>query len=200
MKPPPLEESIRKESEEAISAIREKEAAEIREMNEACAAEIEEFKEKAEAEARARIEQERSRLGNKALLERRKFKLCGLDAFIGRMVKEAAGIIRDDPRYKTFLLDRVREAAGAVQGGIEVSLHKEDLSLEGEIVAAVGKAGRNPDVAVREDPAIRWGGCAVRDGSEGRIFNSTIERIYYRNAAAIRREITKILSERGFSF
>ena len=83
---------------------------------------------------------------------------------------------------------------------IEVFLTKADLPLEKEIMEAAGKAGRNPDVAVREDPAIRWGGCAIRDVSEGRIFNSTIDRIYYRDTAAIRREITKILNEKGFSF
>jgi len=200
MKQPLLEESIRKESEEAISAVREKEAAEIKDLDEACAAEIEEFKKKTEAETRARIEQEQSRLENKGLLERRKLKLRGLDAFIGRMVEEAVGIIRNDPRYKTFILDRVREAAGETQGNFEVFLNKDDLPLEEKIMAAAEKVGRNPDVAVREDPAIRWGGCAIRDASEGRIFNSTIDRIYYRNTAAIRREITKILNEKGFSF
>lgn len=200
MKQPPLEESIRKEAEEAVHAVREREAAEIREMDESCAAEIEEFTKKTEAETRARIEQEQSRLENKGLLERRKLKLRGLDAFIGRMVEEAVGIIRNDPRYKTFILDRVREAAGETQGNFEVFLNKDDLPLEEEIMAAAEKVGRNPDVAVREDPAIRWGGCAIRDVSEGRILNSTIDRIYYRDTAAIRREITKILNEKGFSF
>ncbi len=200
MKEPPLEESIRKEAEETVRAVREREAAEIREMDESCAAEIEEFKKKTESETRARIEQERSRLENKGLLERKKLKLRGLEAFIGRMVEEAVGTMRDDPRYKEFFLDRVREAAHEIQAGIEVSLHTADLPLEKEIMAAAGKTGRNPDVAVRADPAIRWGGCAISDGATGRIFNSTIERIYYRQSATIRREITKILNEKGFSF
>ena len=200
MKQQPLEESIRKEAEETVRAVREREAAEIRELNESCAVEIEQFKKKAGAEAQAMIAQERSRLENKGLLERRKLKLCGLEEFIDRMVEEAVGTIRDDPRYREFILDRVRETAREIQVGIGVSLHTEDLSLEGEIMGATKGAGRNPDVTVHADPSIRWGGCAIRDEETGRIFNSTIERIYYRKSAAIRREITKILNEKGFSF
>lgn len=200
MKQGPLEASIIKEAEEAIYAIREKEVLESKALDEACAAEIEEFKKKTEAETGARIEQERSRLESKGLLERKKLKLRGLDEFIDRMVEEAMGIMRADPRYRAFLLDRVRAAAGEIPGGVEISLKEEDLALEKEIRKAAGKKGRNPDVAVRADPAIRWGGCAIRDGSTGRIFNSTIERIYYRKSAAIRREITKILNEKGVSF
>jgi len=200
MKQPPLEESIRKESEEAVRAIREREALEIKQLDEACAAEIEEFKVKTEAEGRAKIEQELSRLENKGILERKKLNLRGLDDFMGRMVKEAVQIIRTGPRYRTFLLDRVRDAAGEIQGGIEVYLKKEDLAFEKEIMEAAGGAGRNPDVIIHEDAAIQWGGCAIRDESNGRIFNSTIERIYYRKSPTIRREIMKILNEKGVFF
>ena len=200
MKQPPLEESIRKESEETIHAIREKEVLEIKGLDDACSAELEAFRKKAEAETQAKIEQELSRLENKGLLERKKLKLRGLDDFMGRMVKEAVGIMRIDPRYTTFLLDRVRDAAGEIRGGIKVSLKKEDLALEKEIMKAAGGKRRTPDVALSEDAAIQWGGCTIRDESEGRIFNSTIERIYYRKAPTIRREIMKILNKKGFSF
>lgn len=200
MKQPPLEESIRKESEEAVRVIKEREAEEIRQLDEACTAGVEKFREKTEAEGRAKIEQELFRLENKGILERKKLKLCGLDDFMGRMVKEAVQIMRADPRYKTFLLDRVREAVGGIQAGFEVSLKKEDLALEKEIMEIVREAGENPDIAIHEDAAIQWGGCTIRDGSGGRIFNSTIERIYYRKSPTIRREIMKILNERGFSF
>ena len=200
MKQPPLEASIRKESEEAILALRERETLEIGQLDEACAAEIEEFREKTETEGKARLDQELSRLENKALLECKKLRLCGLDDFIGRMVKEAVQIMRADPRYKTFLLDRVSDAVGEIRGGIEVCLTTEDLPLEREIMGAAMKAGRNPDVTLSEDPAIQWGGCTIRDESEGRIFNNTIERIYYRKAPTIRREIVKILHKRGFLF
>ncbi len=199
MEQPSLEESIRKESEEAVRAIREKETAEIEALDAACAAEIEAFKKKLEAETGAKIEQERSRLESKGLLERRKLKLRGLEDFIGRMVEEAVGVMRDDPRYKAFLLDRVRHAAGEIQTGMEVLLGREDLVLEQEIVAAAKDSGR-PDAIVRQDPAIRWGGCVIRDESAGRIFNSAIERIHYRRSATIRREVTKILGGKGFSF
>jgi vacuolar-type H+-ATPase subunit E/Vma4 len=199
MEQPPLEESIRRESEEAVRAIREKEAAEIGELDAACAAGIEDFRKKTEAETRAKIEHERSRLESKGLLERRKLKLRGLEDFIGRMVEEAVGVMRDDPRYKAFLLDRVRDAAGEIQSGMEVLLAKEDLVLEQEVVAAAKESGR-PDAIVGEDPAIRWGGCVIRDESAGRIFNSAIERVHYRRSATIRREITRILGGKGFSF
>ena len=198
MKQPSLEESIRKESEEALRAIRERKALEIKRLEEACTAEIEEFREKTGAENQAKIEQELSRLENKGVLERKKLKLCGLDDFMGRMVKEAVQIMRADPRYKTFLLDSVRDAVGEIQAGIEISLQKEDLVFEKEIMGIVREAGRNP--AIHEDAAIQWGGCTVRDESEGRVFNSTIERIYYRKSPTIRREILKILNKKEFSF
>jgi vacuolar-type H+-ATPase subunit E/Vma4 len=200
MKQPPLEESIRKESEEAILAIREKEALELQQLEADCTAEIEAFRKKTEAEDRSKLEQERSRLQNKALLERKKLNLRGLDDFMGRMVKEAVKIMMTDPRYRKFLLERVRDAAGEIKGGIEVFLKKEDLAFEQEIVKAARGRRRNPDVELREDPAIQWGGCAVRDGSNGRIFNSTTERIYYRKSPMIRREIMKILNKKGFFF
>lgn len=200
MKQLPLEESIRKESEEAVRAIREQEALEIKELDEACAAEIVEFRDKTEAEGRAKIEQGLSRLENKGILERKKLNLCGLDNFMRRMVKEAVELIRTDSRYKAFLLDIVHDAVGEIQAGIEVSLQKEDLVFEKEIMEAVGGAGRNPDAVIHEDAAIQWGGCTIRDESDGRVFNSTIERIYYRKSPTIRREIMKILNEKGFSF
>ncbi|MDO9516209.1 MAG: V-type ATP synthase subunit E family protein [Syntrophales bacterium] len=200
MKQPPLEESIRKESEETIYAIREKEVLEMKGADEACAAEIEAFKEKAEAEVRAKIEQELSRLESKALLERKKLNLRGLDDFMVRMVKEAVQIIRTGPRYKTFLLDRVRDAVGEIQGGVEVYLQKEDLVFEEEIMKTVKGKRRKFDAALHEDAAIQWGGCTIRDGSNGRIFNNTIERIYYRKSPTIRREIMKILNEKGVFF
>jgi len=130
MKQLPLEESIRKESEEAVRAIREQEALEIKELDEACAAEIAEFRDKTEAEGRAKIEQGLSRLENKGILERKKLNLCGLDNFMRRMVKEAVKLIRTDSRYKAFLLDSVHDAVGEIRAGIEVSLQKEDLVFE----------------------------------------------------------------------
>jgi len=200
MKKPPLEESIRKESEEAIYAIREKETAEIKVLDEACAVEIENFREKAEAEGRVKLEQELSRLESKGILERKKLNLCGLDDFMSRMVKEAVRIMRTDPRYKTFLLARVRDAVGGIRAGIEVYLKKEDLVFKKEIMEIAKEAGRNSDAAIQEDSAIQWGGCAIRDESNGRIFNSTIERIYYRKSPTIRREIMKMLNEKGVFF
>ncbi|MBW2558384.1 MAG: hypothetical protein JRD69_06095 [Deltaproteobacteria bacterium] len=200
MKQPPLEESIRKESKETVLIIREREALEIKQLEEACAAEIEEFREKAEAKGQMKIEKELSRLENKGILERKKLNLCGLDDFMSRMVKEAVRIMRTDPRYKTFLLARVRDAVGGIRAGIEVYLKKEDLVFEKEIMEIVREAGRNSDAAIHEDSAIQWGGCTIRDESDGRIFNNTIERIYYRKSPMIRREIVKILNEGGFSF
>ncbi len=194
----PLESSIREESERTIHAIREKEASEIRHLDEAFATEIEGFRMKNDAETDARISQELSRLENRGILERKKHRLGIIEEFINRIVDEAVREMRNAQRYRTFLLKAVCDAVSLIRGRAEVGLKGEDLVFEKEIMDALKAASFNPDIAIQEDGAIKWGGCIVHDESGGYIFNGTIERIYFRKSPTIRREVVRVLKEKGF--
>jgi vacuolar-type H+-ATPase subunit E/Vma4 len=196
----PLESSIREESERAIRAIKEMEVSEIRKLDEACAIEIENFSKKSEAEIDAKIEQELSRVENRGILERKKLKLRIIEDFINHLVDEAVKGMRNDQRYKKFLSDTVCDTVGQIQTRAEIRLKKEDIVLKKEIMDSLKATGRNRDIGIKEDSTITWGGCIVHDEQGGRIFNNTIERIYFRKSPAIRQEIVRILKEKSVAF
>jgi len=197
----PLESSIREESERAIRAIKEMEVSEIKKLDEACASETENFRKKSEAEIDAKIEQELSRLENRGILERKKLKLRTIEDFINHIVDEAVKGMRNDQRYKKFLSDTVCDAVGQIQTRAEIRLKKEDIVFSKEIVDSLKvAAGKNRDIGIKEDSTITWGGCIVHDDQRGRIFNNTIERIYFRKSPAIRQEIVRILKEKNVAF
>ena len=191
----PLENSIREESARAVAAIKEKEADEIRHLEETYTAEIENFRKQAEADTEARLQQEISRLSNRAVLERRKLELQGMEQFIVHLVDEIMKSIRDNPLYKQFVLDALLDVAKEIPADMEVRLHPEDLAWEDDILASFAAAGRNKNIGIKSDPAIRWGGCLIYDEAGSRIFNSTLERIYYRKSLTIRQRIVKMLTD-----
>lgn len=193
----PLESSIREESERAVRAIKEMEASEIKKLDDACTAEIETFRKKSEGETDARIRQKLTRLENRGILERKKLKLRIIEDFINHIVDEAVKGMRNNQRYKRFLSDTICDTVGQIQTRAEVRLKKEDLVFSEEIMDSVKAAGRTPDIIIKEDSTITWGGCIVHDEQGNRIFNSTIERIYFRKAFSIRQEIMRILQEKG---
>jgi vacuolar-type H+-ATPase subunit E/Vma4 len=192
-----LESSIREESQQAIQAIREKEASEIKRLDEVCDEEIEEYRKKIEAEIDAGIEQELSKLENRSLLDRKKLKLRTIDNFINSVVDETVKGMRDDPRYRLFLLDTVSEAAEQIHARVEVHLKGQDQTLGDEIMKELRAYSSNHDLVIQEDNTIKWGGCLINDEAGGRIFNGTIERIYFRKYQVIRQEIVKIMREMG---
>jgi len=196
----PLESSIREESERAIRAIKEMEVSEIKKLDEACAAETENFRKKSEAEIDAKIEQELSRVENRGILERKKLKLHIIEDFINHIVGMAVKGMRNDQRYKKFLSDTVCDAVGQIQTRAEIHLKKEDIVFKKEIMDSLKAAGRNRDIGIKEDSTITWGGCIVHDEQGSRIFNNTIERIYFRKSPAIRQEIVRILKEKSVAF
>ncbi|HOO36742.1 MAG TPA: hypothetical protein PLV78_00380 [Deltaproteobacteria bacterium] len=195
-----MENSIWEESRSAIQAIKDKEAARIQELDAACDAEIAAFEDKIEEQTRSRIHQEVFKLKNRGIVERRKNKLRVVEEFITSIVDEAVKGIRQDARYQNFLIDAIRDALEKINGSAEVGLKKEDLVFREELMAAVKDKGKKPEVAISNNDTIVWGGCIVRDAAGGRIFNSTIERIYYRKSPAIRREVVLILKERGLAY
>ncbi len=191
----PLENSIREESARAIAAIKEKEALEIRQMEEAYASELDSFRQQAEADTDTRLQQEISRISNRAVLERRKLELQSREQFINRLVDEVMKSIRDNPLYKQFVLDALLDIAREIPAGLEVRLKPEDLVLEKDIPAYLAAAGENQNIVIKPEPAIRWGGCLVYDDAGSRIFNHTLERIYYRKSILIQQRIVKILMD-----
>ena len=169
----------------------------MKELDAACASEIAAFKEENETQTHSRIQQEIFKLKNRSVLERKKHKLLVVEEFITRIVDETIKGIRNDVRYRNFLVGAIRDALGKMKDLAEVGLTGKDLAFRDEIMNVLKNAGTKPDIVITGDDTIGWGGCVVHDITGGRIFNSTIERIYFRKHSAIRREVVRILREKG---
>ena len=191
-----LEESIRGETDKTLRSISDREVAEIRKLDEAYVSDVEKFRKSKEIEIKEKIGQEVTRITSRAMLERKKLKLGFVEAFISRIVEEAVAAMRNDARYKRFLANTVAETMGQIRGSAELFLGPEDQEFRKDIAAAV-QQGKYADISINEDSAIKWGGCAIHD-QQGRIFNSTIERIYFRKSSSIRQEVSNILKQKGF--
>ena len=190
-----LEGAIQDEARRVIEDLAVKEALELKRLEEAYASELEDFKNRTGARMEAKIRQECLRLENRAGLNQKKFKLKNIEAFVSRVLEEALKGIRDNPRYKTFLLGRVVETTAGIPEGAEVRLKSEDLVLEKEIRKALKGASVREDISFVEDKTIKWGGCIVVDPHKGRIFDSSMDRIYFQKSDAIRREVMKMLDD-----
>lgn len=188
-----LENSIQEESARAIAAIKEKAALEVQRLEERYAAELERFRKKVVDETEARLKQELFRLENIAMLERKKLRLVSLERFINRMVDDVMKGIRSHPRYRQFLVDAACSAVAQISGDLEVRLKPEDLAFEPNIAEAIRAAGSHQRMVIKADAGVQWGGCLVLDQADGRIFNHSLERIYFRKVLLIRRKAMKIL-------
>jgi flagellar biosynthesis/type III secretory pathway protein FliH len=190
-----LESAIINEAEEAIRSMALKEAEEIRRLDEAYESEIKAFMDNARSQTDVRIAQETSRSENRAVLELKKLKLKGMETFINATVGEAIKSIRINPRYASFIVESVADAVSLTAGGVEIRMMREDLNLEKEIRLALKSVDGNKNVTVLEDNRITWGGCIIEDRPEGRIFDCTIERAFFRKTHVIRREVMNLLRE-----
>jgi flagellar biosynthesis/type III secretory pathway protein FliH len=188
-----LENAIRNEAEQQILAIAHKEAEEIKRLDDAYASGLEEFSNSIKAQTDARIRQESSKIENRATLDLKKLKIRSIEALTSRTVEEAMQTIRHNPNYKKFLLDAVVDAVGRILTGAEIRLKADDLLFKDEIMDVLKASGVKGEIVILEDSRIKWGGCIIVDVSGGRIFDSTIERIYFRKSLLIRREAMRQL-------
>ena len=151
----------------------------------------------AEAETESHIRQEISKLENKALLERKKMKLQNAEQFINRIVDEVMKNIRNDRLYKQFLLEAIRDGVKISGADVDIKLSNEDIFLKKDIVAAIAAMDGRKKVSITEDSKVQWGGCLIRDKETGRIFNHTLERIYFRKSLLIRQQVMSLLMRKA---
>ena len=190
-----LEQAIQDESTRMIATIREKETAERKRLEEDYALQLDRFQKQTDAATQARLDQEISKVQNRAALERKKLRLLGLERFIAQMVEDVVTVIRSHPRYKPYLMDAVCEVLKRISGEAEIRLALQDLAWKDDISAAIRDKIGEHNLVFIEDPDIRWGGFLIRDKKQGRIFNHTLERIYFRKSTLIRREVMKRLAD-----
>ncbi len=189
-----LENAIRNEAERKIHAISLKETEEINKLDDTFAADLRNFKRRMESQTDARIRQESEKIKNRASLDLRKLKLKNFEAFMDRTVQEVTTRIRSHPRYKQFLLESIVAAVRHITAGVDIKLNKEDLVFTKEILDRVKDIAASNEVSIIEDHTIELGGSIVVDKVGSRIFDTTIERVYFRKSQAIRRQAMGIFS------
>ncbi|MBW1857827.1 MAG: hypothetical protein JRI42_06080, partial [Deltaproteobacteria bacterium] len=163
---------------------------------------IEELKKKINDETTSKIDQELSKIRNRALIEKKKLQLRIIEDFIATMIEEAIRELKSSgkDRYKEFLLDSVDESLSHIkEGEALVYISEEDMMMEGTNIkeTIMQKAGHSPDISIVVDKGITQGGAIVFDKERGLYYNSTIERIVYRKFDEIRKKVLNILSEKN---
>ncbi len=194
--------SLRESSAHKKSVIMQQAEDEISKLERSYISDIEELKKKINDETTSKIDQELSKIRNRALIEKKKLQLRIIEDFIATLVEEAIGELRKSgkDRYKEFLLDSVDESLSQIKGGEAlVYISEEDMGLEGINIkeTIMQKAGHSPDISIAADKGITQGGAIVIDKERGLYYNSTVERIVYRKYDEIRKKVLNILSERN---
>jgi len=194
--------SLRDSSAHKKAVIMQKADDEIRKLERSYISDIEELKKKINDESTSKIDQELSKIRNRALIEKKKLQLRIIEDFIATMIEEAIRELRTSgkDKYKEFLLDSVDESLSQIKGGEAlVYISEEDMTLEGTNIkeTIMQKAGHSPDISIVVDKDISQGGAIVFDKERGLYYNSTIERIVYRKFDEIRKKVLNILSEKN---
>ena len=194
--------SLKENSAGNIDGIKKQTEDEIKKLERSYISDIEELKKKIDDETTGRIDQELSKIRNRALIEKKKLRLRIIEDFIATMIKEAIDELRSrgKDRYKEFLLDSVDESLSQITGGEAlVYISEEDMGLEGMNIkeTITQKTGHSPDISIVVDKGITQGGAIVFDKERGLYYNSTIERIVYRKYDEIRKEVLSILAQRN---
>ena len=193
--------SLRESSAHKKTVIMQQADDEIRKLERSYNSDIEELKKKIDDETTSKIDQELSKIRNRALIEKKKLQLRIIEDFMATMIKEAIRELRrsSKERYKKFVLDSIDESLSQIKGGEAlVYISEEDAMLDGTNMkdTIMQKAGHSPDISIVVDKGITQGGAIVLDRERGLYYNSTIERIVYRKFDEIRKEVLTILSEK----
>jgi vacuolar-type H+-ATPase subunit E/Vma4 len=194
--------SLRESSAHKKTVIMQQADDEIKKLERSYISDIEKLQKKINDETTSKIDQELSKIRNRALIEKKKLQLRIIEDFIATMIEEAIRELRTSgkDRYKEFLLDSVDESLSQIKGGEAlVYISEEDMMLEGTNIkeTIMQKAGHSPDISIVVDKGIAQGGAIVFDKERGLYYNSTIERIVYRKFDEIRKKVLNILSEKN---
>ncbi len=194
--------SLRESSAHKKTVIMQQADDEIRKLERSYISDIEELKKKINDETTSKIDQELSKIRNRALIEKKKLQLRIIEDFIATMIEEAIRELKSSRKdtYKEFLLDLVDESLSQIkEGEALVYISEEDMMLEGTNIkeTIMQKAGHSPDISIVVDKGITQGGAIVFDKERGLYYNSTIERIVYRKFDEIRKKVLNILSEKN---
>ena len=194
--------SLRESSAHKKTVIMQQAYDEIRNLERNYITDIEELKKKIDDETTSKIDQELSKIRNRALIEKKKLRLRLIEDFIATMIEEAIRELRSSgkDRYKKFLQDSVDESLSQIKGGeAQVFISEEDMMLEAANIkeTIMQKSGHSPDITLAVDKGITQGGAIVLDKERGLYYNSTIERIVYRKFDEIRKNVLNILSEKN---
>ena len=155
--------SLRKSSAHKKTVIMQEADDEIRKLKRSYISDIEKLKKKINDETTSKIDQELSKIRNRALIEKKKLRLRILEDFIATMIEEAIKELRSSGKdtYKEFLLDSVDESLSHIKRGEAlVYISEEDMMLEGTNIkeTIMQKAGHSPDISIVVDKGITQGG------------------------------------------
>jgi len=194
--PSPLVDSVRESIQVKIDEINRAADAEIEKIDSDLRKEIEEFRQSQQKRYEAFVEYEGGKIRNLMAIEMKKQRLEGMESFIKMVTGEAAALVRSDPRYADFLIVCVITALENVKGSsATVLLASGDLVFSQDIMDRIGASGIKCKISISADDRIKLGGAMVVDDGAEVVYNSTVERIIYRENEEIRREIVRSLKE-----
>lgn len=196
--PGPLVDSVRENIMRRIDEVNSSTDMEINEIEKKLNAEIGEFREMQQLKHEEIIKYEGGKIRNLASTAIKKQRLDGIEAFILKVINNAAVSITKDPGYPEFLQSCVISGIENVKGrSATVIVSESDMVYSDAIIDKVSASGYRIKIKISADDRVRTGGAMVIDDDEEVIYNNSVERIFYRNKEEIRREVVRSLKESG---
>ncbi|MBN1829966.1 MAG: hypothetical protein JW884_12605 [Deltaproteobacteria bacterium] len=189
--------SLKKEMERRIEGIETEASTHIEEIRKTARREGETYGDELVRETDRLVEENRRRTESQTLIDLKKLRSQVIEAFIEEMIAEAVNLLKTERRsaYEDFLLSRTEEGIQANRGSrTAVFLSEEDLT--GSFKEKLSERLKGADgISIAADPSMALGGVVIVGEERGLRFNSSIDRILYRKAQAVRRVIAKILEK-----